>query len=95
MTKRYTNHEWVELNGDIATVGISTYAAEQFGDVVYAELPDAGADFKQGDDMAVVESAKTTWFTRRSPAKSSRPMARSRTRTGRSSMTPRKPAAGS
>ncbi|MEQ1811981.1 MAG: glycine cleavage system protein GcvH [Terricaulis sp.] len=60
MTKRYTkDHEWVELNGDIATVGISTYAAEQLGDVVYAELPDTGKSFKQGDDMAVVESAKT------------------------------------
>ena len=53
------DHEWVELNGDIATVGISTYAAEQLGDVVYAELPEAGRSFKQGDDMAVVESAKT------------------------------------
>jgi glycine cleavage system H protein len=60
MTKRYTkDHEWVELNGDIATVGISTYAAEQLGDVVYAELPEVGKAFKQGDDMAVVESAKT------------------------------------
>lgn len=60
MTKRYTkDHEWVELNGDIATVGISTYAAEQLGDVVYAELPAVGKSFKQGDDMAVVESAKT------------------------------------
>jgi glycine cleavage system H protein len=60
MTKRYTkDHEWVELNGDIATIGISTYAAEQLGDVVYAELPDVGRSFKQGDDMAVVESAKT------------------------------------
>ena len=60
MTKRYTkDHEWVELNGDIATVGISTYAAEQLGDVVYAELPATGKSFKQGDDMAVVESAKT------------------------------------
>ena len=60
MTKRYTkDHEWVELNGDIATVGISTYAAEQLGDVVYAELPEQGRSFKQGDDMAVVESAKT------------------------------------
>jgi glycine cleavage system H protein len=60
MTKRYTkDHEWVELNGDVATVGISTYAAEQLGDVVYAELPAVGKSFKQGDDMAVVESAKT------------------------------------
>ena len=60
MTKRYTkDHEWVELSGDVATVGISTYAAEQLGDVVYAELPVVGKSFKQGDDMAVVESAKT------------------------------------
>jgi len=60
MTKRYTkDHEWVELNGDIATIGISSYAAEQLGDVVYAELPEIGKSFAQGDDMAVVESAKT------------------------------------
>ena len=60
MTKRYTkDHEWVELNGDIATIGISAYAAEQLGEVVYAELPGVGKSFAQGDDMAVVESAKT------------------------------------
>jgi glycine cleavage system H protein len=60
MTTRYTkDHEWVRLDGDIATIGISTYAAEQLGDVVYAELPAAGKSFNQGDDMAVVESAKT------------------------------------
>ena len=60
MTKRYTkDHEWVELNGDIATVGISTYAAEQLGDVVYAELPDPGESYEKGREMAVVESAKT------------------------------------
>ncbi len=60
MTTRYTkDHEWVRLDGDIATVGITQYAAEQLGDVVYAELPEPGRSFKQGDDMAVVESAKT------------------------------------
>lgn len=60
MTTRYTkDHEWVRLDGDIATVGISSYAAEQLGDVVYAELPAVGAAFAQGADMAVVESAKT------------------------------------
>jgi len=60
MTTRFTkDHEWVRLDGDIATIGISTYAAEQLGDVVYAELPAIGKSFKQGDDMAVVESAKT------------------------------------
>ena len=60
MTTRYTkDHEWVRLEGDVAIVGITQYAAEQLGDVVYAELPDAGKSFAQGDDMAVVESAKT------------------------------------
>ncbi len=60
MTTRYTkDHEWVRLEGDVAVVGITQYAAEQLGDVVYAELPDAGKSFAQGDDMAVVESAKT------------------------------------
>ena len=60
MTTRYTkDHEWVRMEGDVAVVGISQYAAEQLGDVVYAELPAVGRSFKQGDDMAVVESAKT------------------------------------
>lgn len=60
MSTRYTkDHEWVRIEGDVATVGISAYAAEQLGDVVYAELPEVGKSFKQGDDMAVVESAKT------------------------------------
>ncbi len=59
MTTRYTkDHEWVRLEGDVATVGITPYAAEQLGDVVYVELPAAGASFTQGADMAVVESAK-------------------------------------
>ena len=60
MSTRYTkDHEWVRLEGDIATIGISAYAAEQLGDVVYAELPAPGVSFVQGADMAVVESAKT------------------------------------
>ncbi len=60
MTTRYTkDHEWVRIDGDIATIGISKYAAEQLGDVVYAELPEVGKSYSQGDDMAVVESAKT------------------------------------
>lgn len=60
MTTRYTkDHEWVRLDGDIATVGITAYAAEQLGDVVYAELPAVGKRFSQGDEMAIVESAKT------------------------------------
>jgi glycine cleavage system H protein len=59
MSTRYTkDHEWVRLDGDVATVGISKYAAEQLGDVVYVELPSVGARFDKGADMAVVESAK-------------------------------------
>lgn len=59
MSTRYTrDHEWVRMEGDVALVGISTYAAEQLGDVVYVELPAKGKSFAQTDDMAVVESAK-------------------------------------
>jgi glycine cleavage system H protein len=58
MTRYTKDHEWVRLDGDVATVGISKYAAEQLGDVVYAETPTAGATFEKGADMAVVESAK-------------------------------------
>jgi glycine cleavage system H protein len=57
--KRYTeDHEWVEVDGDTATVGISTYAQEQLGDLVFVELPDVGKDVAQGDELAVVESVK-------------------------------------
>ena len=56
---RYTNdHEWVRVEGDAAVVGISDYAQEQLGDVVFVELPDIGVSFKQNDDAAVVESVK-------------------------------------
>ena len=59
MTTRYTkDHEWVRLEGDVAVCGISVYAAEQLGDVVYVELPSVGKVFKAGEAMAVVESAK-------------------------------------
>jgi glycine cleavage system H protein len=51
-------HEWVRLDGDIVTVGITDYAQAQLGDVVYVELPAIGKQVKQGDDMAVVESVK-------------------------------------
>ena len=46
------------LEGDVATVGITSYAQEQLGDVVYVDLPEAGAEFAQGDEAAVVESVK-------------------------------------
>jgi glycine cleavage system H protein len=56
---RFTkDHEWVELVGDTATIGITAYAAEQLGDVVFVELPEAGKAVKAGDQMAVVESVK-------------------------------------
>ena len=52
------DHEWIAVDGDTGTVGITKYAAEQLGDVVFVEVPDAGASFGKGDDMAVVESVK-------------------------------------
>lgn len=56
---RYTDeHEWIRMDGDIATVGISQYAQEQLGDVVYVELPEAGTKVEPGAQMAVVESVK-------------------------------------
>ena len=56
---RFTkDHEWVELAGDVATIGITAYAAEQLGDVVFVETPDVGKSVKSGDGLAVVESVK-------------------------------------
>jgi glycine cleavage system H protein len=56
---RFTkDHEWVEMDGDIAIVGITAYAAEQLGDVVFVEVPEVGKAVKAGDPLAVVESVK-------------------------------------
>ena len=56
---RFTkDHEWVRVEGDTATVGITKYAAEQLGDVVFVEVPDAGKAVSKGDGFAVVESVK-------------------------------------
>ena len=56
---RYTDdHEWVRVDGEIATIGISNHAQEQLGDVVFVELPAIGKQVKQKDPMAVVESVK-------------------------------------
>ncbi|WP_339915155.1 glycine cleavage system protein GcvH [uncultured Brevundimonas sp.] len=56
---RFTkDHEWVRLDGDVATVGISKHAAEALGDVVFVETPEAGKTVAQGDGFAVVESVK-------------------------------------
>ena len=52
------DHEWVNLEGDTATIGITAYAAEQLGDVVFVDLPAAGKTVKTGEGLAVVESVK-------------------------------------
>ena len=57
--RRFTkDHEWIELNGAVATVGITNYAQEQLGDVVFVDLPAAGKKITKGGEAAVVESVK-------------------------------------
>lgn len=59
MSRYFTDeHEWIDVEGEIATVGITDYAQEQLGDIVFVELPAEGATFAKGDDAAVVESVK-------------------------------------
>ena len=59
MSKKFTkDHEWIDVEGDVARIGITNYAQEQLGDVVFVELPEAGSQFQQGNDAAVVESVK-------------------------------------
>jgi len=56
---KYTkDHEWIRLEGDVGTVGITPYAQEQLGDVVFVELPEVGRKVEQGKEIAVVESVK-------------------------------------
>lgn len=57
-TKFTDEHEWIRIEGDVGTVGITDYAQGQLGDVVYVELPAVGKQVSQGGDMAVVESVK-------------------------------------
>jgi glycine cleavage system H protein len=52
------DHEWIRVDGDTATVGISNHAQEQLGDIVFAEVPDAGRQLSKGQEAAVVESVK-------------------------------------
>jgi glycine cleavage system H protein len=52
------DHEWIVVDGDIGTVGITEFAQEQLGDVVFVEVPEEGKDLEQGDEAAVVESVK-------------------------------------
>ena len=59
MTTYFTKeHEWVRVEGDTATVGISNHAQEQLGDIVFAEVPEAGKQLSKGAEAAVVESVK-------------------------------------
>jgi len=59
MAKKYTKeHEWIDMAGDVGTVGITEYAQEQLGDVVFVELPKVGANVAQNGQIAVVESVK-------------------------------------
>ena len=59
MSRYFTeDHEWVDVDGDIGTVGISEYAQSQLGDIVFVEVPEAGKEVAKGDEAAVVESVK-------------------------------------
>lgn len=59
MTVKYTeDHEWIRVEGDVGTVGITDHAQEQLGDVVFVELPEVGATVAKGDASGVVESVK-------------------------------------
>lgn len=58
MTKFTEEHEWLNVDGDVATVGITDYAQNALGDVVFVELPEVGATFAKGDEVSVVESVK-------------------------------------
>ncbi len=56
---KYTEeHEWLDVDGDIVTVGITAHAAEQLGDVVFVELPEEGAEVSKDDEIVVIESVK-------------------------------------
>jgi glycine cleavage system H protein len=52
------DHEWINVDGDTGTVGVSNFAQEQLGDVVFVDLPQVGAEVSKGDEVAVVESVK-------------------------------------
>ena len=59
MTTYYTDdHEWITVEGDIATIGVTEHAAEQLGEVVFIELKEAGDTFSKGDEIGVIETVK-------------------------------------
>ena len=53
------DHEWVEINGEIATIGISDYAQGELGDIVFIEFPDLNTEFKKGESIGTIEAVKT------------------------------------
>jgi len=58
--KKYTNtHEYIDVEGNVATIGISVKAAEELGDVTYVELPEVGKEVKKGDILCTIESVKS------------------------------------
>ena len=62
--KRFSReHEWVELDGDIAIIGITEYAVGELGDIIYVELPEIGTRVEAGEKLAVVESVAHRTFT--------------------------------
>jgi glycine cleavage system H protein len=60
MDLRYSReHEWVSLDGDVATIGVTEYAAGEMGDVVFLELPEEGSEVSQGDPVGTIETVKS------------------------------------
>ena len=59
MSRYFTeDHEWIDVDGDVGTVGISEYAQSQLGDIVFVDVPEEGKELNKGDEAAVVESVK-------------------------------------
>jgi glycine cleavage system H protein len=58
MRKYSEQHEWIEVKGDVGTVGISDFAQDELGEIVYVQLPEVGLTVEAGDDVAIVESTK-------------------------------------
>jgi glycine cleavage system H protein len=57
---KYTkDHEWIDVQGDKGTVGVTAYAVEQLGDIVHIDLPESGKSYKAGDSFGTIESTKT------------------------------------
>ena len=53
------DHEWVDINGDIATIGMTDYAQGELGDIVFIEFPDLNTEFKKGESIGTIEAVKT------------------------------------